>query len=56
MAYALTHWLSGFLSSAARSASLPEPSDRKPMDIDVETLPDYRWRQLGFQQPKRRVE
>ena len=27
--------------------------DRKPMEIEVERLPDYLWRDLGFQQPRR---
>jgi len=27
--------------------------DRKPMEIEVDRLPDYFWRDLGFQQPRR---
>jgi hypothetical protein len=49
MAHTLTLWLDRFLSSAASS----RPADHKPMEIEVERLPDYFWRDLGFQQPRR---
>jgi hypothetical protein len=49
MAPTFTLWLGRLLSSCA-GASVPlHPSvDRKPMEIQVERLPDYFWRDLGF--------
>ena len=54
MAHAVTLWLARLLSSNA-DAVPPRPpfTDRKPMEIEVERLPDYLWRDLGFQQPRR---
>ena len=52
MAHTLTLWLDRFLSGAASSAPT-RLADHKPMEIEVERLPDYCWRDLGFQQPRR---
>jgi hypothetical protein len=54
MAFAITFWLERLLSSTTGAVSLPPHSvRRKPMEIKVERLPDYFWRDLGFQQPRR---
>ena len=53
MAHALTLWFGRLLSSTSGGVPLPQPTDRKPMEIEVERLPDYFWRDLGFQQPRR---
>ena len=53
MAHAVTLWLGRLLSSTAGAVQLPQSVDRKPMEIEVERLPDYLWRDLGFQQPRR---
>jgi hypothetical protein len=52
MAHTLTLWLDRFLSNTASSAPA-RPVDHKPMEIEVERLPDYLWRDLGFQLPRR---
>ena len=52
MAHTLTLWLDRFLSGAASSAPT-RLADHKPMEIEIERLPDYFWRDLGFQQPRR---
>jgi hypothetical protein len=52
MAHTLALWLDRFLSGAASSAPA-RLADQKPMEIEVERLPDYFWRDLGFQQPRR---
>ena len=53
MAHALALRLSRLFSSTAGAVPLPPLSDRKAMEIEVERLPDYLWRDLGFQQPRR---
>ncbi len=53
MAFAIILWLERLLSSATDAVPLPPSTDRKPMTIEVERLPDYLWRDLGFQQPRR---
>jgi hypothetical protein len=53
MAFAITLWLERLFSSTTEAVSLPQSDDRKPMAIEVERLPDYLWRDLGFQQPRR---
>ena len=53
MAFTLTLWLNRLLSSPTATAPIPPPSDRTPMEIEVERLPDYLWRRLGFLQPRR---
>ena len=56
MALAIKLWLNRLLSSDSGAVPLPAPADRKPMEIEVDRLPDYLWRSLGFQQPTRRGE
>lgn len=53
MAFAITLWRERLLSSTTGVVSLPPSADRKPMEIEVERLPDYLWRDLGFPQPRR---
>ena len=53
MALALSLWLNRLLSSSSHAFPRPPSTDRKPMEIEVERLPDYLWRDLGFQQPRR---
>jgi len=53
MTHALSHWLGRFFSGTRQVVHNSEPSDRKPMQIEVEALPDYLWRELGFQQVRR---
>ena len=52
LAFAITLWLERLLPGTTGTVSLPQPFDRKPMEIEVERLPDYLWRDLGFQ-PRR---
>lgn len=54
MTYAFTFWLGRLLSNTAGAAPSPDLASRKPMEIAVERLPDYLWRDLGFPQPMRR--
>ena len=55
----LPPWLARFFSSARRPVmrtqlAMPTQMDRRsPMTIEVERLPDYQWRELGFPQPAR---
>jgi hypothetical protein len=53
MTHVFTFWLDRLLSETNGAVRLPRPADRKSMKIDVEHLPDYQWRELGFQQPRR---
>ena len=53
MALASTLWLNRLLSRTSDAVPPPAPAARKPMEIEVERLPDYFWRDLGFQQPRR---
>jgi hypothetical protein len=52
MSLAVALWLDRLLSGTSNTASLLMPAGRKPMEIQVERLPDYFWRDLGFQQPR----
>lgn len=54
MALTFTLWLGRLLSSTAGVAPLPPSAERKPMEIQVERLPDYLWRDLGFPPLRRR--
>lgn len=56
MTHALSHWFGRFFSSTTQPVRHVEPHNAKPMKIEVEALPDYRWRGLGFQQPGRPEE
>ncbi len=53
MAFTLTLWLNRLYSTATGAVPAPEPSDREPLEIEVDRLPDYLWRDLGFPQPRR---
>ena len=48
MALTFTLWLGRLIFSSAGKGPLPPSTDRKPMEIRVERLPDYLWRDLGF--------
>jgi hypothetical protein len=48
MTHAFTLWLDRLLSLRSGPAPLSLPSDRKPLEIEVERLPDHLWRALGF--------
>lgn len=52
MALAFTLWLGRLFSSTTGGVPLPQFAQRKPMEIEVERLPDYLWRELGFEQPR----
>lgn len=51
MAHAFTLWL-GRLLFAARPMAQVQPDEERPLEIEVERLPDYRWRELGFPPPR----
>ena len=53
MALAFTRWLEHLCTGTTGRVLFPQPNRRKPMEIEVERLPDYFWRDLGFQQPRR---
>jgi hypothetical protein len=53
MALASTIWLNRLLSRDFESTARPVSTDRKPMEIEVERLPDRQWRDLGFVSPRR---
>ena len=40
-------------STTARPAPDSRQEGQAPMKIEVESLPDYLWRELGFQQARR---
>jgi hypothetical protein len=52
MPFAITLWLERLFFSTTGAVPLPQSADRKPMEIEVERLPDYLWRDLGFQRPR----
>lgn len=54
MAFAFALWLGRLFSSTTGGVQFPQPNQRKPLEIEVERLPDYLWRDLGFPQPRRR--
>ena len=54
MTHAFTMWL-GRLLFATRPLVQPLPAEQPPMKIEVERLPDYCWRELGFP-PSRRPD
>jgi hypothetical protein len=53
MDFALTLWLRRLLPATSDNVPLSQLTQRKPMEIEVERLPDYLWRDLGFPQPRR---
>jgi hypothetical protein len=50
------HWVWQLIGGERRSAARPERPAPPPMKIEVECLPDYQWRDLGFPQARRRDE
>ena len=52
MTLAFPSWIGRLPLMSSRSAPAPRPAG-KPMKIEVQRLPDYRWRELGFPQPHR---
>lgn len=48
MMLAIANWLG---VAPRTTGARKRPNQPQPMTIGVERLPDYRWRQLGFQQP-----
>ena len=53
MAFAFTLWFGRLLLfNASGGVPFPQPIGCKPMEIEVERLPDYLWRDLGFPQPR----
>ena len=54
MTHALTNWLWRFISTAGYPTQDPSPTDETPMKIEIERLPDYLWRELGFRPVRRR--
>ena len=56
MTITVTLWLNRLLSSSSGAERPPVSTDRKSLEIEVERLPDYLWRDLGFQLPGRRGE
>jgi hypothetical protein len=53
MTHALTNWLWRIVSTATHPAQDPPKPGQPPMKIEIERLPDYLWRELGFQQSRR---
>ena len=53
MTTASTIWLNRLLARVAEAAVRAMPTDRKPMEIEVQRLPDYVWRDLGFPPARR---
>jgi hypothetical protein len=53
MTHALTNWLWRILSTATRPVQNPPDPAQRPMKVEVERLPDYLWRELGFRQIRR---
>lgn len=56
MAIMSLQWVWQLIGSERRSAARPERQASPPMKIEVERLPDYRWRELGFVQARRSDE
>jgi hypothetical protein len=56
MATMSLHWIWHLIGSDWRSAVRPERRAPPLMKIEVECLPDYRWRDLGFPQARHRDE
>ena len=52
MAHAFTLWFDRFFTGA-HSAAYTSPGNEPPLKVEVERLPDYLWRELGFPQPTR---
>ena len=55
MTDAFAFWFGRLFANAHLEAPV-SPGEPKSMKIEVERLPDYLWRDLGFQQPRRSDE
>ena len=53
MTRTFAQWLGWFFSSTVRPAPRPRVEGDRPMKIEVERLPDYLWRELGFPATRR---
>ena len=53
MAHAFSFRLGRFIFPI-RLVAHPVPEERQLLEIEIERLPDYRWRELGFPQPARK--
>jgi len=49
-------WFGRFLAVGVQVVARSHPDAKSPLKIEVERLPDYRWRDLGFPLPRRRDE
>ena len=56
MAIISLHWVWQLIWTERRSAARPERLAPLPMKIEIERLPDCRWRALGFVQASRSDE
>lgn len=56
MTLTFASWLEQSVFTAKYPVSAWQRNDPPVMKIEVERLPDYRWRQLGFTQPRRSRE
>ncbi len=52
MTFTFPSWIAQLPLTSSRAAPDSRPAG-KPMKIEVQRLPDYRWRDLGFPQPHR---
>jgi len=48
MTRTFSHWFGWFFSTTDRAAPQSRADGERPMKIEVERLPDYLWRELGF--------
>jgi hypothetical protein len=56
MAIMSLHWIWQLIGGERCSAARPKRHDPPLMKIEVERLPDYRWRDLGFAEARRSDE
>jgi len=56
MTHTLTNWLWRVVSGAAHSSRVRPSAERPTMTIEVKRLPDYLWRDVGFQGARRPQE
>jgi hypothetical protein len=56
MTFEFASWFGRAPLTADRSAPNGQRDDREPLKIEVERMPDYLWRALGFPQPQQRDE
>jgi hypothetical protein len=51
-----TAWFGRFLGAGTHLVASNRRDEKPPMKIEVERLPDYYWRELGFRLPTRGQE